>query len=135
MKQENLFKGRHYPPDVILLTVYWRLKYELSFRNLVIMLKERGISLNHTTIIRWVNEYKSEVDTCIQRDQKQITEWKIHETKIKVRGQGMYLYRMVDAEGDTIDFHLSKFENYEGAKQLFNEFTERILLPQACEGR
>ena len=53
MKKENLFKWKHYQPDMILLTVRWYLRYNLSFRDLVEMLEERGLSISHTTIMRW----------------------------------------------------------------------------------
>ncbi|WP_116733407.1 recombinase family protein [Bacillus proteolyticus] len=42
MEKENLFKWKHYQPELILLTVRWYLRYNLSFRNLVEMM-ERGV--------------------------------------------------------------------------------------------
>ena len=62
MKKQNLFKWKHYQPDVIILTVRWYLRYSLSFRDLVEMMKERGISISHTTIMRWVHQYSPELD-------------------------------------------------------------------------
>ncbi|MED1407474.1 IS6 family transposase, partial [Bacillus mycoides] len=44
MEKENLFKWKHYQPDTILLTVCWYLRYNLSFRDLVEMMEERGLS-------------------------------------------------------------------------------------------
>lgn len=52
MEKENLFKYKRYQPKLILLTVRWYLRYNLSFRNLVKMMKERGLSIAHTTIMR-----------------------------------------------------------------------------------
>lgn len=52
MEKENIFKWKHYQPDIILLTVRWYLRYNLSFRDLVEMLEERGLSIVHTTIMR-----------------------------------------------------------------------------------
>ena len=57
MEKENLFKWKHYQPELILLTVRWYLRYNLSFRNLVEMMEERGLSIAHTTIMRWVHQY------------------------------------------------------------------------------
>ncbi|MGG2014825.1 hypothetical protein AB1280_04665 [Bacillus sp. S10(2024)] len=31
MEKENVFKWKHYQPDIILLTVRWYLRYNLSF--------------------------------------------------------------------------------------------------------
>jgi IS6 family transposase len=51
---ENPFKWRHYQSEVILLAVRWYLRYPLSYRDLEEMMTERGLSLDHTTIYRWV---------------------------------------------------------------------------------
>ncbi|MED1042825.1 IS6 family transposase, partial [Bacillus mycoides] len=104
MEKENLFKWKHYQPDIILLTVRWYLRYNLSFRDLVEMMEERGLSISHTTIMRWVHQYGPELDKRIRRYLKQINgSWRVDETYIKVKGQWMYLYRAVDSNGNTID--------------------------------
>ncbi len=46
MKKETSFKWKHYQPDIILLTVRWYLRYNLSFRDLVEMMEERGLALS-----------------------------------------------------------------------------------------
>ncbi|MBJ8031965.1 IS6 family transposase, partial [Bacillus cereus group sp. N21] len=33
MEKQNLFRWKHYQPELILLTVRWYLRYNLSFRN------------------------------------------------------------------------------------------------------
>ena len=53
----NLFIWKHFEKEIILLCVRWYLKYPLSYRNLVEMMKERGIEVTHTTIMRWVHQY------------------------------------------------------------------------------
>ncbi|PGX38146.1 IS6 family transposase, partial [Priestia megaterium] len=57
MEKENVFKWTHYQPDLILLNVRWYLRYNLSFRDLVEMMEERGLCIAHTTIMRWVHQY------------------------------------------------------------------------------
>ena len=49
-----MFKGRHFDRSVILLCVRWYLAYSLSLRNLEEMMAERGISVDHATVHRWV---------------------------------------------------------------------------------
>ena len=46
------FKWKHYEGEIILLNVRWYLKYSLSFRNLKEMMEERGVKVDHTTIMR-----------------------------------------------------------------------------------
>ena len=122
MEKQNLFKWKHYQPDIILLTVRWYLRYNLSFRNLVEMMEERGLSMAHTTIMRWVHQYSPELDKRLRRHLKRTNDsWRVDETYIKVKGQWMYLYRAVDSEGNTIDFCLSKTRDQKAAKRFFKK--------------
>jgi transposase-like protein len=40
--------------------VRWSLRFKLSLRDLVEMMAERGLTLAHTTILRWVQRYAPE---------------------------------------------------------------------------
>jgi putative transposase len=51
---EELFKGRPFERGFVILRVRWYHRYKLSLRDLVEMMAERGRSMAHTTIIRWV---------------------------------------------------------------------------------
>ena len=57
MGVEQLFEGRHFDREAIILCVRWYLRFKLSLRDLVEMMAERGLSLAHTTIMRWVWRY------------------------------------------------------------------------------
>ena len=122
MENQQLFKWKHYQPEMILLTVRWYLRYNLSFRDLVEMMEERGLSIAHTTIMRWVHQYGPELDERVRRHLKTTNDsWRVDETYVKVKGQWMYLYRAVDSEGNTIDFYLSESRDQQAAKRLFKK--------------
>jgi len=57
---EELFAGRHFDREVIILCVRWYLRYKLSFRDLVEMMSGRGLHVAHTTIMRWVRQFAPE---------------------------------------------------------------------------
>lgn len=59
---DGLFNGRYFDREVIFLCVRWYLRYKLSLRDLAEMMTERGLSLAHTTIMRWVKCYTPEFD-------------------------------------------------------------------------
>ncbi len=59
---EELFKGRHFDLEIVVLCVRWYLSYKLSYRDLVAMMGERGIGVAHTTILRWVHHYTPEFE-------------------------------------------------------------------------
>ena len=46
---QELFRGRHFDQEIIVLCVRWYLTFKLSSRDLVQMMAERGIALAHTT--------------------------------------------------------------------------------------
>jgi transposase-like protein len=89
---EELFAGRHFDREVIILCVRWYLRYKLSFRDLVEMMAERVLSLSHTTIMRWVRRYASEFVKRWNRFGKSCgRSWRVDETYIKVRTRPMGL--------------------------------------------
>ncbi|AXY11198.1 IS6 family transposase (plasmid) [Bacillus thuringiensis LM1212] len=122
MEKENMFKWKHYQPDIILLTIRWYLRYNLSFRDLVEMMEERGLSLAHTTIMRWVHQYGPDLKKRIRKHLKPTNDsWRVDETYLKIKGKKMYLYRAVDSEGNTIDFYLSQRRNAKAAKRFLKK--------------
>ena len=119
---KELFAGRHFDREVIILCVRWYLRYKLSFRDLVEMMAERGLSLAHTTIMLWVRRYASEVVKRWNRFGRSCgRSWRVDETYIKVRGQWVYLYRAVDKAGQTIDFRMSRTRDVAAAKAFFKK--------------
>jgi transposase-like protein len=119
---ENSFKWKHYAGEIILLNVRWYLKYPLSYRNLKEMMAERGMEVDHTTIMRWVHQYSPEIEKKVRRYLKPTNDsWKMDETYIKVKGEWKYPYRAVDSDGNTIDFMLSAKRNKKAAKRFLKK--------------
>ena len=120
--KSDLFKGRHFEQEIIILCVRWYLRYKLSYRDLVEMMAERGWSISHTTILRWVQRYAPEFDKRWSRFATPAgTSWRVDETYVRIRGQWAYLYRAVDASGKTVDFRLSPRRNVASAKAFFRK--------------
>jgi transposase-like protein len=119
---ENPFKWRHYESEIILLCVRWYLPYALSYRDLEEMMAERGLSVVHTTIYRWVQAYAPEIEKRCRPHLKLTNDsWRVDETYVKVRGQWMYLYRALDSAGNTMDFLLNATRSRRAAKRFFRK--------------
>ena len=116
---EELFKGRHFDQEIVVLCVRWYLSFKLSYRDLVAMMAERGIVLAHTTILRWVQHYTPEFEKRWKRFARPVGgSWRMDETYIKVRGRWVYLYRAVDKQGFTVDFYLSRKRDVESGQTV-----------------
>jgi transposase-like protein len=126
-----MFKGRHFGRSVILLCVRWYLAYGLSLRNLEEMMAERGISVDHATVHRWVIRYFSELLERFNRRKRAVTcKWYVDETYIKVRGCWMYLYRTIDSNGDSVEFWFSERRNLVAAKRFMRRALKRHGRPE-----
>ena len=114
-----LFRGRHFPDDIIVLCVRWYLRYPLSYRNLEEMMMERGLTIDHSTIARWVLRYGPVLNERIRSEMRNPNRsWRVDETYIRVAGRWTYLYRAVDSAGNTIDFLLSPYRDLIAAKSF-----------------
>ena len=83
-------------------------------------MRERGLSVDHSTIYRWVQCYAPEIDKRSRPHLKACNDsWKVDETYIKIRKTWMYLYRAVDSDGNTLEFLLSPTRDAEAAKRFF----------------
>jgi transposase-like protein len=122
----DLFKWRQYEGEIILTCVRWYLRYALSYRDLEEMMTERGLSVDHSTIFRWVQRYAPELDKRCRPHLKQTNDsWRVDETYVKVRGKWMYLYRAVDSTGQTLDFLLNETRSTRAAKRFFRRVLGR----------
>jgi transposase-like protein len=116
------FKWRHYEAEVILLCVRWYCRYQLSYRDVEEMMKERGLEVDHSTVFRWVQRYAPEINKRVRTHLKMSgTSYRVDETYIKVGKQCKYLYRAVDKEGQTIEFMLSAKRDVSAAKRFFKK--------------
>jgi transposase, IS6 family len=122
MGRGGLFKGRQFTAEVILWAVRWYLQFPISYRDLELMLQDRGVSVDHTTIFRWIHAFAAELEKRLRPHLRLSNgSWRVDETYVRVKGHWTYLYRAVDSRGQTIDFLLSVKRDAEAAKRFFRK--------------
>jgi transposase-like protein len=84
----SIFKRRRFPVAIILLCVRWYCKYGISYRDLAEMMSERGVSVNPSTIFRWVQRYAPEIEKWVRP----------YQGHLQAHGEWMRpMYELVDA--------------------------------------
>jgi putative transposase len=125
------FKGAHFQRDIILTCVRWYVAYPLSYRHLEEMMQERGVSVDHATINRWVLKYTPQLQEAFHRHKRPVwVSWRMDETYIKIKGQWYYLYRAVDKTGQTIDFLLTEHRDERAATRFLTKAIRRHGIPE-----
>ena len=106
VQQDQSFKGRQFTAEVILWArlakgsvrrsrmegqgegVRWYLMFPISYRDLELMLQDRGVEVDHTTIFRWIQAYVAELEKRIRPHLRMSNgSWRVDETYVKVKGR------------------------------------------------
>jgi putative transposase len=125
------FKGSHFEKEIILWGVRWYVAYPISYRQLEEMMGERGVTVDHATLNRWVLKYASAVEKAFRRRQRPVgRSWRLDETYVKIKGKWAYLYRAVDKEGHTIDFLLTPTRDRDAAEAFLHKAIRTQGLPE-----
>ena len=126
-RRPPLFRKRQFDPAIIVAAVPWYLRFSLSLRDVEELMAERGLSVDHTTVWRWVQAYAPEIRKRVQGHLNyKFTTWFMDETYVQVAGRWMYLFRAVVSHGQTVDFYLSETRHREAAKRFLQAALENL---------
>ena len=125
------FKGRYFEREILLWAVRWYVAYPISSRQLEERMRDRGVTVDHSTLNRWVIKYAPEVAKRFRRCQRPVgRSWRMDETYVKIKGKAAYLYRAVDKDGHTIDFLLTPNRDRDAAEAFLCKAIRSQGLPE-----
>jgi transposase, IS6 family len=114
------FAGFCFPPEVIVLSVRWYLRFALSYRDVEELLAERGIQVDHTTVYRWVQRFTPLLAEAGRPCRHAVGDrWQVDETYVKVAGRWRYGYRAIDQFGQVVDVFVSPRRGLRAAHRFF----------------
>src|SRR5262249_40324383 len=94
-------------------------------------MEERGVSVDHATINRWVLKYSPQLAEVFHRCKRPVwISWRMDETYIKIKSEWYYLYRAVDKTGQSIDFLLTAQRDEYAAKRFLTKAIRRHGVPE-----
>jgi transposase-like protein len=115
---------------VITVAVRWYLRYALSYRDVEELLAERGVTVDHVTVYRWVQRFTPLlIDAARPCRHAPGDRWFVDETYIKVAGRWVYLYRAIDQDGQVIDVLVSEKRDLVATRRFCTRTLEHSLRP------
>jgi transposase-like protein len=128
--RDPIYRGRRFSHEVIELCVRWYITYQLSYRDLVAMMADRGITVSHTTIMRWVLRYVPEYERkWAQFARPPGSSWRVDETAISIAGGYHFLYRAVDKNGGSVASLLRPDRTIGSARAFFRAAVAQKHIP------
>jgi transposase-like protein len=120
------FNELQFPNDIVLLAVFWRLRYKLGFRDVAELLLQRGFEVSYETIRVWEFRFAPLVSENLRAKRRGVAghSWYLDETYIKVSGRWRYLYRAIDQEGNLLDSMLSEHRDKLAARRFLRRLIE-----------
>ena len=117
---DALFKNHRYPTEIIQYAVWLYIVFPLSFRDVELLLHERGIIVSHETVRAWSYKFGPHFAQQIRRNRRTATDkWHLDEVFVTINGQRYYLWRAVDSEGMVLDILMQTRRNAQAAKRFF----------------
>ena len=120
-ERNPLFAGRWFEDDIILLCLRWYFRFKLSYRDLVAILGERGLSISHSTILRWVVRYDGHAVKSAGADSS--ARWVgavgLMKRSSRFGASGCISTAPWTDRGNTVEFYLSRTRGIAAAKAFF----------------
>jgi putative transposase len=120
------FKRHRFPPDIIRHAIWLYARFTLSFRDVEVLLAERGIDTSYETVRRWRLKFGFAIAGNIRRTRAQPSDhWHLDEIAISIGGDQYWLWRAVDNEGEVLDFLVQRRRKAKAAKKLMIKLVKK----------
>ena len=124
-------KGFRFPREIVAYAVWAYHRFALSTADVEDLLAERGVIVSREAIRLWVNRFGSQFAACIRRDRTRPNDkWHMDEVVIPINGVKHWLWRAVDANGDTLDILVQTRRNAKAAKRFLARLITQFGQPR-----
>src|SRR5918998_536070 len=123
----NLYRGYHFPAEIINHAVWLYHCFSLSLREVELILAARGIVVSYETIREWSLRFgRTYARTLKQRRPQPGDKWFLDEVFVRIRGKLHYLWRAVDQHGNVLDVLVQSRRNTKAAKRFFHKLLKGL---------
>ncbi len=126
-------KGFRYPREVIAYAVWAYHRFAMSTADVEDLLAERGVIVSRETVRLWVNRFGRHFANCNRRGRPIPNDkWHLYEVVITIRGVKHWLWRAIDASGDTLDILVQTRRNAKASRRFFGKLTAQFGQPRVA---
>ncbi len=106
-------------------------RFALSTADIEDLLAERDVIVSRKTVRLWVNRFGVYSVVCIRQVRPQpIDKWHLDEVVISINGIKHWLWRAIDANGDTLDILVEARSNVKTAKHFLTRLITQYGMPR-----
>lgn len=124
-------KGFRFPGEITAYAVWAWHRFALSKADVEDLLAERGVFVSRDSIRLWVNRFGAHFSNCIRRERpRSADKWHLDEVVIPIRGKKRWLWRVMDANGDTLDIIVQTCRNARAARRFLARLITQFGQPR-----
>lgn len=124
--QAPSYRGYRFPLEVISHCVWLYHRFALSLRDVQELMLERGIDVTYETIHQWSKTFGPEYARRLRhRRPRPGDKWHLDEVFIKIQGEGKYLWRAVDQDGNVLDILVQNRRDTAAARNFFKKLRKK----------
>jgi putative transposase len=134
-KPPNPYYRHRFAAELISHAVWLYHVFSLSFRDVELLLAERGMVVSYESIRRWCLKFGADFAARLRRRRPRPGDkWFLDEVFVRIRGELHYLWRAVDQDGIVLDILVQSRRNAGAAKRFFKrllkglQYVPRVLV-------
>ncbi len=127
------YPGYRFPAEIISHAVWLYHVFGLSFRDVELILAERGITVSHESIRQWCLKFGADLARKLRRRRpKPGDTWHLDEVYLRINGELHYLWRAVDQNGVVLDILVQDRRNATAAKRFLKRLLKELRYKPRC---
>lgn len=121
-EQTISYKRHRYAAAIISHCVWLYFRFSLSFRDVEVMMAERGVVVSYESIRTWCEKFGRQYARKIRLQRGRMGDiWHLDEVYLKIDGVWKYLWHAGDQEGQVLDILVQPKRNKEAAARFFKK--------------
>lgn len=117
--------GYRFPLEIISYALWLYHNFSLSYREVEVLLRERGIEVSYESIRNWSEKFGPNMAKKMKiRRGKPTDKYHLDEMEVKIKGKTHYIWRAVDSEGYMLDVMVQEHKDQAAAERFLKKLID-----------